>query len=80
MTNKVKKFAAIAASMGTSAVLFAQSPYQWMTQEADGTITYDPGVIVGPIVTGVIAIIGSVSVFMLIRAGWNWMRSFSTKK
>jgi hypothetical protein len=79
-TTSLKKFLAGLLALIALGITSAQAGFDVVSYSETGGVTFTPGGLVTPVITGVVAIIGGVAALWVINAGVRWLRSFIKTK
>lgn len=69
--HRVAAFALVAFT--AMLALPASAEYSIVTADSNGNVTFDPSGIVAPIITAVVAAVGSAAALFLIAVGVRWL-------
>lgn len=63
--------------MAMTAMNTAHAAYEFVAVDGTtGEVTFTPGKLVTPVLTGIVSIIGAIGAIWVIRAGVRWMKRF----
>ena len=78
--SKVMKYGAVLGLGLALASQKAQAAIDIVAYSESGGVTFTPGGLVTPVITGVILIVGAVAALWVINAGVKWLRGFIKTK
>ena len=69
-----KRVCAAVAAVSAFAFSQAYAAYEFVTVDgATGDVTFTPGNLITPVLTGIVAIVGAIGAIWVIKAGISWL-------